>query len=150
MDVYRITLAKWADQLTASGRAARWNSADRMVLYTAASRALVCLENVVHRSGRGLQMDFRTIHLFVPETLQMTCLELNELPPDWADFEQYSFCQQLGDQWYDAAQTPVLRVPSAIIPNEYNYLFNTHHPDFRQVQIRAIEPFQFDPRIKSV
>lgn len=148
MDVYRITLARWANQLTASGRAARWNSADRMVLYTASSRALACLENVVHRSGRGLQMDFRTMHIFVPDSLPITYIDLTELPANWADFEQYSICQMLGDRWYNAAETLVLSVPSAIIPHENNYLLNTRHPAFSQVQLRQTEPFQFDSRIK--
>jgi len=150
MDVYRITLAKWAGTLTASGRAARWNSADRMVLYTASSRALACLENVVHRSGRGLQTDFLTMHIFVPDNQPVTYIDLPDLPSDWAEFEQYSTCQAIGDRWYGKAETLILCVPSAIIPYENNYLFNTRHPAFNQVEIRQVEPFQFDPRIKTV
>ncbi|WP_295793314.1 RES family NAD+ phosphorylase [Mucilaginibacter sp.] len=54
MLVYRIILAKYADKLIASGRAARWNPNDVEMIYTASSRSLACLENVVHRSGKGL------------------------------------------------------------------------------------------------
>lgn len=149
MDVYRITLAKWANQPTASGRPARWNSADRMVLYAASSRALACLENVVHRSGRGLQMDFRTIHFTIPDDLAITYVTVEQLPENWTDFEQYSACQAIGDRWYDAEETAILCVPSAIIPYEHNVLLNTRHPAFHRIKIQEIEPFQFDPRIKQ-
>ncbi|MBO0936177.1 RES family NAD+ phosphorylase [Fibrella sp. HMF5335] len=148
MEVYRITLAKWADSLVASGRAARWNSADRFVIYTAASRALACLENVVHRTGRGLQADFRTICIDIPDTLPIETIALDTLPPDWSDFEQYTHCQRLGDAWLVGRKSAILQVPSAIVPAEHNYLLNPQHPDFAYIQISQVEPFQFDSRIK--
>ncbi len=148
MEVYRITLAKWAESLVASGRAARWNSADRFVIYAASSRALACLENVVHRTGRGLQADFRAICINIPDTLPITTIEVETLPKNWADFEQYGRCQQLGDAWLNARQTAILRVPSAIVPAEFNYLLNPQHPDFLQISIERVEPFRFDSRIK--
>ena len=58
MLVYRITKTMYADRLVASGGAARWNSRGQFVIYTAATRALACLENVVHRSGEGLTAIF--------------------------------------------------------------------------------------------
>lgn len=148
MEVYRITLAKWADSLVASGRAARWNSADRFVIYTASSRALACLENVVHRTGRGLQADFRAICIDVPDSLPIASIDIDKLPKNWADFEQYGRCQQLGDAWLNARQSAVLRIPSAIVPAEFNYLLNPQHPDFLQISITRVEPFRFDNRIK--
>lgn len=148
MEVYRITLAKWADKLVASGRAARWNSADRFVIYSASSRALACLENVVHRTGRGLQADFWAICIQFPDNLPITTISLETLPPNWSDYENYTVCQQLGDAWLDSLATAILRVPSAIIPAEVNYLFNPQHPDFISVVIKYVEPFQFDNRIK--
>lgn len=59
MLVYRIALVKFSDSLKASGRAARWNSNDIDVIYTASSRALACLENVVHRNQLGLSSNFK-------------------------------------------------------------------------------------------
>jgi RES domain-containing protein len=43
----------------------------------------------------------------------------------------------------------VLKVPSAIIASEANYLINTSHPDFEQVKLLGTEDFVFDPRIKQ-
>lgn len=149
MDVYRIVLVKWADKLTGSGRAARWNSMNHFVVYTASSRALACLENVVHRSGRGLQTEFRTMVINIPDSLPITDIRIETLGEDWTAFENYGICQQHGDAWLAMDQTAVLRVPSAIIPLEFNYLLNPQHPDFRSISIKRTEPFTFDSRIKA-
>ncbi|GAA4456918.1 RES family NAD+ phosphorylase [Nibrella saemangeumensis] len=149
MLVYRITRAMYAGSLVASGGAARWNSRGKFVIYTAATRALACLENVVHRSGEGLQDLFRVMVIEVPEQLHQEEISLDILPATWAEFQNYYQCQQIGDAWLQRMQTAVLRVPSAIVPNEYNYLLNPTHPDFARVRLIQTEPFLFDPRIKQ-
>jgi RES domain-containing protein len=149
MLVYRITKALYADRLTASGGAARWNSRGQFVVYTAASRALACLENVVHRSGEGLNELFRVMVIDIPDTLVIETIELTTLPADWADFQQYGTCQLRGNDWLMLGKSAVLQVPSAIVPGEYNYLLSPAHPDFGQIRLVVTEPFRFDPRIKA-
>ena len=154
MLVYRITKTQYAERLTASGGAARWNSRGpsspgQFVVYTAASRALVCLENVVHRSGEGLNDLFRVMVIDIPDALPIERIDLEILPANWADFQQYGYCQQRGSDWLLRGTTAVLQVPSAIIPGEYNYLLNPAHPDFTQIRLTGTEPFRFDPRIKT-
>jgi RES domain-containing protein len=149
MQVYRITKAQYADRLVASGGAARWNSRGQFVIYTAATRALACLENVVHRSGEGLAGDFRVMVIDVPDDLRVETVMASELPPDWFDFQQYSACQTLGNAWIRGGESAVLRVPSALIADEWNYLLNPAHPDFHRIQLTRTDPFIFDPRIKS-
>lgn len=148
MLVYRISLARWAGQLAASGQAARWNSKGRFVIYTAASRALACLENVVHRSGEGLNQPFRVLSIDVPDEVAVERLDLMSLPSDWTSFLRYPDCQALGDRWLDVKNTAILRVPSALIPNEFNYLLNPTHPHFTRIQLLGTEEFIFDPRLK--
>ncbi len=149
MLVYRITKAQYADRLTASGGAARWNSRGQFVIYTAASRALACLENVVHRSGEGLNELFRVMVIDIPDTVAIETVEPDTLPADWADFQQYGMCQLRGSDWLMQGKSAVLRVPSAIVPGECNYLLSPAHPDFSQIRLTATEPFRFDPRIKA-
>ena len=148
MIVYRITKAVYADRLVASGGAARWNSRGQFVIYTAATRALACLENVVHRGNEGLLDSFRVMVIEVPDTVVVETIALEVLPANWFDYQQYNICQQLGGEWLNHSRSAVLRVPSAIIPNEWNYLLNPAHPDFSKVQLIRTEPFAFDPRIK--
>ncbi len=149
MIVYRITKATYADRLVASGGAARWNERGQYVIYTAATRALACLENVVHRSGEGLLNVFRVIVIDVPDDLAVETIAADDLPADWFDFHRYATCQQVGGEWIRRSQSAVLRVPSAIIAHEWNYLLNPAHPQFTRIRLLRTEPFTFDPRIKT-
>lgn len=149
MLVYRITLEKYSGSLVASGNPARWNSREVKIVYTASSRALACLENVVHRSALGLQSVFRTMVIRIPAALPLTIIEKEELPQDWHLFENYPSTQAIGDAWVKKVETAILRVPSAIIGEECNYLLNPGHKDFERIEVVRTEPFSFDPRIKS-
>lgn len=148
MVVYRITKATYADRLVASGGAARWNERGQYVIYTAATRALACLENVVHRSGEGLLALFRVMLIAVPDDLPMDMMAPDDLPADWFDVHQYDTCQRMGGDWLRKGQSAVLRVPSAIVSHEWNYLLNPAHPQFFRIRLLQTEPFAFDPRIK--
>ena len=77
MEIYRICLAKYAGELVASGNPGRWNLRGQLVIYAACSRALACLENVVHRSGEGLNSLFKVIRIEVPDTLAIAELPLD-------------------------------------------------------------------------
>jgi RES domain-containing protein len=149
MHIYRITLEKYSHSFIASGNPARWNSKDVKMLYTASTRALACLENVVHRSAIGLQANFRTMIIEVPEGLPITIIKKEKLPANWQLFENYPYTQALGDAWISKGETAVLQVPSAIIGEEFNYLLNPAHEDFKKIKLIGTEPFEFDPRIKG-
>ena len=149
MEIYRICLAKYAGELVASGNPGRWNLRGQLVIYAAGSRALACLENVVHRSGEGLNSLFRVIRIEIPDALAIEELPLVQLPADWQLPRHYARCQPLGTAWYQRQQAAVLRVPSSIIAHEHNYVLNTRHPDFSQIHITGWEDFTFDPRIKD-
>lgn len=150
MLVYRIVLEKWSQSLTASGQAARWNSGGRYVLYTAGVRSLACLENVVHRNSRGLNQLFKTMVIEVQDDISIEKIKVEDLPEGWYEFESYHITQQLGDAWLDGMKTAVLAVPSAIISEEQNFLFNLQHPDFQKIKLLRTVDFVFDPRIKTV
>lgn len=149
MLVYRICLAKYADDLFASGYRARWNFKDQFVIYTASSRALACLENVVHRSGEGLHDQFRVLVIDIPDDLLIEEISPGQLPPDWELASRYAACQPLGDAWYRRRSSAVLRVPSSIVPQEHNYILHSRHPDFKRMHITGREDFRFDSRIKA-
>jgi RES domain-containing protein len=147
MITYRITLAKWAEKLSASGRAARWNSNGQFMLYTAGSRALACLENLVHRKSIGKDELFRITLLEIPDSLKIEKLNTNKLPSGWQEFMNYANCQKIGDAWLEKKRTVALQVPSATIPEEFNLLINPRHPDFSRIKLYAVEPFRFDERL---
>ena len=149
MIVYRICLAKWSKKLSASGYPARWNSKGKYVIYTASSRALACLENVVHRSGEGLNDNFKVMLIEIPKKVKIEEVKIDDLPDNWYEFEFYFDCQQIGDEWMSNSKTAVLKVPSSIITKEFNFLVNVNHIDFKHIKLVGIEKFAFDPRIKN-
>jgi len=149
MLVYRIALAKYSGKLVASGRAARWNPNDVEMIYTASSRSLACLENVVHRNQVGLNLAFNVMTIEVPDTLPVISIKKGNLPPDWQEYDHMLFTQTLGNKWIADKQSAVLAVPSSIIDEEVNYLVNPKHDDFKSIRLIKTEPFVFDKRIKQ-
>jgi RES domain-containing protein len=151
MELYRIIHTRWAGSLIASGRAARWNSNNIFIIYSSFSRSLACLENLVHYSGIDLSASFSIMVIEVPDGLFIKEIPASALPSNWhlSDPETYNRCRQLGDEWYRRKESLLLKVPSAIIKDEFNCLINTTHNDFSRIKRIAAEPFFFDPRIKS-
>lgn len=149
MIVYRITLAIYASRLIASGNPARWNSKDIKLIYTAQSKALACLENVVHRNSNGLQQNFRVLFIDIPDHLPVAEIKEDDLRHGWQEFEHMPYTQALGNEWIKTSETVILKVPSAIIKGEFNYLLNPAHKDYNSIKLLKEEPFKFDNRIKK-
>jgi RES domain-containing protein len=149
MLVYRIAVAAYADKLIASGRAARWNPNEVKMIYTASSRSLACLENVVHRSQAGLNQLFNVMTIECPDHLEIETIHLKDLAANWADFDQMRISQRIGESWIKENKTAILRVPSSIIGEEVNYLLNPEHKDFKLIRLIKSDPFNFDKRIKQ-
>ena len=146
MVVYRITSAKYADRLTASGKAGRWNPDDQYVIYTATSRSLATLEMLVNRSNLHPKADYKVMLISIPD--QYDAYEVADLPENWRSLAAYSKLQGLGSFWYTHGKNAVLRIPSAVIPQEQNYLINTKHADFDKVEIIDVEDYFWDERLK--
>jgi RES domain-containing protein len=148
MIVYRISSLEYAGKIQASGIAARWNLQNQRVLYTSETRSLACLENIVHRSMTQLSGLFRTQVIEIPDALKIVTVEVNDLPAGWISREKADVCRTIGSTWYLSGKSPVLKVPSVLVPQEYNYIIHTLHADFSMIRMLNIENFQFDPRIK--
>lgn len=151
MEVYRICSTKWANNLSGSGRSARWNSHGFAVLYTAQSCSLACLENLVHRNGFGLNADFTLVTITIDDKLFVDEIKTSTLPDGWSNNTEKGqlICSFYGDQWIKSQKSCIIKVPSAIISTEYNILVNPNHKDAALVKIRSIEPFSFDKRLLS-
>ena len=119
------------------------------MIYTSSSRSLVCIENVVHRSQLGLNQQFRVMTIRVDDRIKKETIRLSELPDDWKEFHQMPFTQSIGEKWIREMRTAILEVPSSIIKEEFNFLLNPGHDDFKQIQLLNTEMFLFDKRIKK-
>jgi RES domain-containing protein len=129
MEVFRISAPRYAQSLTASGVANRWNTAGQYIIYTAATASLACLENVVHRGAEGLQVPFKLMRLDIPDQVLIEEVPTAMLPAGWQRVTSYPQCQEIGAAWYQLRRSAVLKVPSAIITTEANYLINSNHSE---------------------
>ena len=151
MELYRIVFEKFADRLFAPGFSGRWNAEGQFVLYTASNRSLASLENMVHKMGQGvLGASFVVMVLELPDDLPQTIITRGQLPPEWKLESSYQLTQPLGSAWYEAGETLLLKVPSAVVPEEFNFVLNARHPDFTKVQIKQREPFVYDHRFVAM
>ena len=150
MLVYRITHKSFSKKLIAPGFAGRWNGSGRKVIYCAESIALAFLENMIRRQGVGFNQDFRTTILQIPDDLKIQEVLPRELPAGWRNFTDYSKCQPIGNKWYDEGIFPVLKIPSAVLPESYNYVLNATHPDCKKVKLIGTTDLIPDERIEDL
>ena len=116
------------------------------MIYTAESRSLACLENLVHRSGEGNNRLYKIMVIEIPDDLKIEELDKTSLKKNWHTIDNYPYCQAIGANWLNALTSAVLKVPSVVIKMEHNYLLNPNHPDFKKIILLTKEEFDFDSR----
>jgi len=125
----------------------RWNHPGTRLIYTAGSLSLAALELFVHVDIDIVPGDLVSIPADIPDGLAIDAVEIEKLPRDWRRFPAPDALKNIGTTWVAEGRTAVLAVPSAVIPEERNYLLNPAHPDFKRIRIHKSKPFQFDPRM---
>jgi RES domain-containing protein len=132
----------------ALGTSGRWHTEGRLVVYLADCPAGALLERIVHLMDRNedgiLPRFYQLLQVSVPDELAIKAL--NTLAPtDWKEHPE--FTRVIGDSWLASSETALARVPSAIAPHTWNYLFNPEHPDAKQVQVAEVIRERFDNRL---
>lgn len=150
ISAWRITKQKHAKNAF-SGEGAklyggRWNSPGKLVIYTAESRALALTEILVHLESAGMLSRYVVFEVEI-DARYVAHFELRDLPKNWRAEPAPKRLQALGDEWLDSAKSAVLRVPSAVVGGEFNYLLNPSHPDFTKLRIHGPEKFRIDKRL---
>ena len=142
MRIWRITASKHIDTvfsgvggLYASGR---WHHQGYKISYTSESLALASLEVLVHLET--IDIPLACVSGIVPESTPI--LEMKDLPSNWQYVSVYPILQESGRKWLRAIEYPVLKVPSAIVPVEFNYLINPEHPDLN-LEVEQVLKFEF-------
>lgn len=120
----------------------RWHPQGYKIVYTAESLALASLEIFVHLESNNAPLV--AIKAEIPDQLAMA--KVGRLPNNWQEVSTYPLLQKIGQDWLISKKTPVLQVPSSIVPVEYNYLLNPQHPDL-QVTLEPPIEFKFDRRM---
>ena len=151
MIVYRISSTKYANDLSGEGarlNGGRWNNKLIPCIYAAESRALAVLEYTVNVIIDDIP---RALSLVLVDIPDKNILEIAEadLPGNWRQSPTPSSTRQFGSKLLTESKTAIIKLPSAVIPQEFNYLLNPAYPDSKNFKILEIQDFIFDVRIKA-
>jgi RES domain-containing protein len=124
----------------------RWHTLGHPVVYLAESPAGAMLETLVHMELRAIELPptYNLLQVIVAESVPIESLKVSSTSPWKSDS---SLTRSIGDEWLESRRSALARVPSAILPNTWNCLLNSNHPDARLVQIADSTIAHFDPRL---
>ena len=127
----------------------RWNRAGVPVVYASSTLALAALEVLVHMEPKEAFEGYVAIPADISPSVRIARLTLPDLPRSWRDHPPPPELTDFGARWIQRGEAAVLAVPSAVIPQELNYLLNPRHPAFKQIRVGKPQPFTFDPRLRK-
>jgi RES domain-containing protein len=151
MRVWRVT-RKAHTERPLSGEGAqryggRWNHIGVAVVYTSQSLSLALLEYLVNLPMTDLPSDLFSLEIEILDDFPRTEISRESLPATWRNFPGIEALKDIGTSWARDATTPILVVPSVVIPGELNFLINPMHPLSRRINIVSVEPFVLDTRL---
>lgn len=150
MRVFRLSKKKYSSEFNGKGAARfgnRWNSKGTEIIYTSQSRALAMAEVAVHLTLATIPSDFVMLEIEIPNTITIQTLEEIGLPADWNGHPPGPHTQKIGDDFINSGKHCILKVPSAVVKGDFNFLLNPHHKDLKRIRIIEITDFPFDKRI---
>jgi RES domain-containing protein len=147
MILYRFTHPEFTHDLSGEGArrfGGRWNNRGNSVVYTSLSISLALLELLIHHASYD---EITSNQLIIIETQNDQHKELSvaRLKGDWYNDEEYS--KSIGDDFLTSNSSLIFKVPSVIVPGEFNVLINPNHRDSNKVKIMEVRTFRFDVRL---
>jgi len=150
MIVYRIAKTRYANDCSGEGArlfGGRWNHKNTACIYTAESRALAVLEYTVNVNADDIPRALSIAAFEIPEK-HINSFSIADLPGDWRQSPAPSSTKDFGTALLKNAQTLIIKIPSVIIPEEWNYLVNPAHPGMDLIKLVGISDYPYDIRIK--
>ena len=133
------------DGAGAAVQGGRWNPPGILVIYAAGTLSLAMLERLVQRRNLGRTL---MVEAEVPSDLEIEDL-MEQPPPNWRALGSPE-AVAAGGEWLASLRSPLLRVPSALVPREANYLINPGHRDARRIRVSSPEPLEWDARLFGI
>ena len=144
--LYRSKYGPGLDGIGGTFAEGRWHAQGNRIVYFGASAAIVVLERLAHADADLLPRDLRLGYFEYPEALSSVKVDtVAALTRNWIESE--SATRQIGTNWLQAGASCLLFVPSAILPEESNVVFNPQHPEAESIRLVRERPFSFDPRL---
>lgn len=147
MILYRLATAKYADDLSGEGAklyGGRFNPVGIPAVYTSENISLCILEILVRASRHTAPDSYTLISIEIPDT-DICEIKLNKLKKDWQNDLDYT--HGIGQDFLKENKDLCLKVPSAVLPIEHNYVLNPSHAGFKKVKIIGTQLLQLDKRL---
>lgn len=138
-----------ADDLSGGGAAndpGRWNKERQAVVYCAPTIAIAVLETAAHIDDSGLPLNRFLVEIDVPDDVwdMREVAEVGALPPAWSAIPAGAASVRVGAAWLTSLRSPILLVPSVIVPEECAALINPKHPASAALKARVVRPFDYN------
>jgi RES domain-containing protein len=150
MLLYRVCRTQFANDLSGTGSriyGGRWNSPGMAAVYTSESKSLAVLESLTNTPPGILISYFSILTIEISGKFFIDEIPEETLPKNWNEFPAPDILARLGDKWLKQGQNLLLKIPSAIISSESNFIINPAHADFKKVKIIFTEKLDLDKRI---
>ena len=150
MIVFRLAKATYGADLSGKGAEStggRWNSKGVAMVYTSSSRALCTAELAVHLPLGLIPTGYQLTTFEIPDKFINDIISNQNLPDNWNSFPYIRATQLIGNAFIKSKKELILKVPSAVVEGDYNYLINPFHPGISEIKTISSEPFRFDERL---
>lgn len=151
MIVYRITNSIYSNDISGTGAklaGSRWNSKGVSMLYTTEHISLAVLEMLVHTNFKDYAIELDLLTIQVSPSVTTSEISVKKLKEGWAT--DYGYTRFIGDEFIKNQQSLLLKVPSAVINEEFNCLINPSHSDFKRIKIINTRSFKTDERLFTI
>ncbi|MEX2232646.1 MAG: RES family NAD+ phosphorylase [Cyclobacteriaceae bacterium] len=148
MIVYRCSLLKWANDLSGTGsylHGGRWNTPGTRMIYTAENNVLAAFEVALRIPLDQISKNYVMIPIEIPEKAEVFS---PKLPKNW--YSDIRVSQQVGDAFIKDSQHFIMKVPSALISDSFNYLLNPAHAMIKKVKTKTPRTILFDKRLMEM
>ena len=140
-----------ADDLSGAGARAtggRWNARGTPLVYASSSRALVCLETVVHLGGSiALPLNRYLVRIDIPAAAWgLRTVFDGDQHVGWDAVPAGRVSIAWGTAWSAQGGSLLAQVPSVVVPEEHNLLINPAHPHVGQLRVTKLRRWLYDPR----
>lgn len=147
MILYRLSNGKYANDISGEGSriyGGRWNPAGLATLYASEHISLCILEILVRATKTTSPDSYTLIFIEIPNK-GILSIQHNKLKQGW--YHDLEYTQGIGEDFLKENGALCLKVPSAIVTQEHNYLLNPLHSEFKKVKIISTELLGLDKRL---
>ena len=148
MIVFRCCLLKWSQDLSGTGsglHGGRWNSPGTRLTYTAENNVLAALEVSLRIPLDHISRNYVMVPIKFPENVEIFS---PRLPATWN--KDIKISRQIGDSFAKENKYLLMKVPSALISDSFNYLINPAHDMMKKITAKEPRAILFDHRLMDM